>query len=340
MKAVIIEHPGAGTDAWKLVEREAPNPGPGELRVRIEAASINYRDLMVAKGLYGGPAKKGLVVLSDGAGVVDAVGPGATGFQVGDRVMGAYYPAWKSGPYDASSAAVGLGIETDDGVLAEHALLRADAVVRIPDRLSFEEAATLPCAALTAWQALFEGPTPLRPGATVLVQGTGGVSLFAAQLASAMGVRVIATTSSEAKAARLASLGIDDVVVRRDDSPWHDEVLRRTSGEGVDLVVDVGGSATLASSIASTRPGGRIALVGLLDGFGHAIDPLPILFRGVTVHGIHVGSVAMFRDLARALERTSIAPVIDSVVPLSEAPKALAKLARGEHFGKIVVRVR
>lgn len=339
MEAVVITNPGQGVEAWSVVARERPSAGPGEVVVRMRAVSLNYRDLMIALGRYGGPARSGLVVASDGAGVVDEVGAGVTGVRVGDRVMSAYYPTWRSGPYSDRFEDAGLGIGRNDGVLAGFAVLRAEGVVRIPDAISFEAASTIPCAAVTAYQGLFEGSRKLLPGATVLVQGTGGVSIFAAQLAKAAGMRVIATTSNEARSRRLRDLGVTEVIDRSLHPAWETEAQRFTGGEGVDLVLDVGGGATLASSIASTRNGGRIALVGMLGGFAATIDPLPILFRGITVDGIHVGSVETSENTVRAIEAASIAPVIDTIFELGEAPRALAKLAAAAHVGKLVIRV-
>ncbi|WP_053238712.1 zinc-dependent alcohol dehydrogenase family protein [Sandaracinus amylolyticus] len=339
MQAVVIGKPGSGVDAWTRVERARPEPGPGQVLVRMRAASLNYRDLMIARGLYGGPVKEQLVVLSDGAGEIAAVGEGVTTLRVGERVTSAYYPTWRDGPYRAEHESSSLGIGHRDGVLAQHVVLPASGVVKMPASLSFEQAATLPCAAVTAWQALFEGAARLLPGERVLVQGTGGVSLFAAQLALASGAHVIATSSSEAKLDRLAALGVRDRVHTGARPEWHEEVLRITGGEGVDHVLDVGGAATLSRSLQAVRVGGHVAVLGLLGGMGQAIDPLPILFRSVTVEGMHVGSVSMHERLARAVDRLAIQPVVDEVLDLDDAPRALAKLAAGTHFGKIVIRV-
>ena len=339
MQAVVIGSPGAGVDAWRTVERAQPEPGPGQVLVRMRAASLNYRDLMIAKGLYGGPVKEQLVVLADGAGEIAELGAGVTHRRVGERVTTAYYPTWQSGPYRSEHETASLGIGRNDGVLAQYVALPASGVVPMPASLSFEQAATLPCAAVTAWQALFEGASPITPGASVLVQGTGGVSLFAAQLAHASGARVIATSSSEAKLARLRAMGVHDLVHTGTRPEWHEEALRTTGGEGVDLVLDVGGAATLARSLQAVRVGGRVALLGLLGGMGQTIDPLPILFRSVAVEGLHVGSVSMLERLSRAIDRLGVEPVIDDVFELRDASRALAKLAAGTHFGKIVVRV-
>jgi len=339
MKAVVIGKAGGGLDAWKLVDREAPSPAPGQILVRVHAASLNYRDLMIAKGFYGGPIREGIVALSDGAGEVLSVGEGVTRWRVGDRVVGAYYPTWISGAYRADFEAAGLGIGQSDGVLAETALFDASGVVAIPKGLDYVRASTLPCAAVTAWQALFEGRSRVEPGSDVVVQGSGGVSLFAAQLAKAAGARVIATTSRNDKVERLRGLGVDDVIVTTTHPEWQTVVLERTAGRGADLVIDVGGAQTLARSFQAAKVSGRVAVVGLLGGMGDAVDPLPILFRGITVEGVHVGSVEMLERLVRAIEVSKLEPVVDSVFALDEAPRALAKLASGVQFGKIVVRV-
>lgn len=338
MKAVVIRHPGKGKDAWALTEKPDPRPGPGEVIVRMRAASLNYRDLMIARGRYGGPSKEDVVALSDGAGEIVAVGANADRWRVGDRVTSTYFPAWQKGPLREAARARQLGVGSSDGVLAQYAALPASGVVRIPDHLSFEQASTLPCAALTAWNALFE-TTSSQPGETLVVQGTGGVSLFAAQLGLAAGLRVIATSSREAKLARVRALGVADTIDYTAIPEWQDEVLRLTGGAGADHILDVGGGGTLARSLAGVRVGGRISVVGLLTGADLQIDPLPILFRGVRVDGVVVGSVAAHERMNRALERTRLAPVIDEVFSLADAGKALAKLEAAAHFGKIVIAI-
>lgn len=339
MKAVVIRNPGQGVEAWELVERERPSPGTGQVLVRIRAAALNYRDLMIAKGHYGGPLGKDVVALADGAGEVVALGPGVSRWRVGDRVASTYYPAWSAGPMRAEYFDHQLGALSSDGVLAEYAVLSETGIVRIPEHLSFEEASTLPCAAVTAWTALFES-AGARAGSTVLVQGTGGVSIFAAQLALAAGARVIATTSSPAKAERLRALGVKDVIDYRATPEWHEPVRAATNGEGVDHVLDVGGAGTLKRSLEAVRVGGTIGLIGLLAGVGGTIDPLPVLFKGVRLHGIHVGSVASFEEMNRAISVHAIRPVIDDeVFSLDRASVALRKLQDGKHFGKIVVRI-
>lgn len=260
-------------------------------------------------------------------------------WKAGDRVVSTYYPTWASGPFREEYRATHLGAGPNDGVLAELVLFAEDALVRAPAHLGFDEAATLPCAAVTAWTALFESWPHLAPGATVLVQGTGGVSLFAAQLARAAGLRVIATSSSPAKIERLRALGVTDTIDYRQHPDWHEEVLRLTGGEGVDRVIEVGGAGTLPRSLQAVKAGGVVSLIGLLTGLGSQIDPMPILFRAVRVEGVLVGSRQSCVELTTALETHAIRPVIDEVFPLERASDALAKLAAGKHFGKVVIRL-
>ncbi|WP_240488391.1 zinc-dependent alcohol dehydrogenase family protein [Labilithrix luteola] len=307
--------------------------------MRIRATSVNYRDLMVVRGTYAGTLKKDLVALSDGAGEVASVGPGVTRWKVGDRVCLAYFPTWQTGPFETKTHAEALGQSSVDGVLAEYVAIAETGVVRMPEHLSFEEAATLPCAGVTAWHAVAESTNRLVGGQSLLVLGTGGVSIFAAQLGLAAGLRVIATTSSESKAARLRELGVSDVVNYRATPEWQREVLRLTGGEGVDQIIETGGAGTLARSIEAVKASGRISLIGLLTGKDGRIDPLPILLRNIHLEGTIVGSVAMFERMNRALEVRRIKPVIDEVFDFDRASSALAKLESGSHFGKIVIRI-
>lgn len=339
MKAVVIRNQGKGVESWKLVDCAEPRPGPGQVLVRVRAASLNYRDLMSARGLYGTPLKEDLVAVSDGAGDVVALGEGVRRWKVGDRVCGAYYPTWHAGPMRPEYVAAMLGAHANDGMLAQYAVLSESGTVRIPSYLSYEQASTLPCAALTAWNALFERPVQVKPGGSVLVQGTGGVSLFAAQFALAAGLRVIATSSSASKIARLNELGVSDVINYRDTPEWHERALELTNGEGVDQVIEVGGAGTLTQSLQAVRYGGTVSLIGLLTGIGREINPLPVLFRASRLEGVIVGSTHMFETMNRALETFRIAPVIDEVFPLERATEALAKLEAATHFGKIVVRI-
>jgi NADPH:quinone reductase-like Zn-dependent oxidoreductase len=339
MKGYVVGRPQNGRAAWTLTSLPDPTPRAGEVLIRVRATSLNYRDLMVARGQYGGEAKANLIPLSDGAGEVVALGEGASRFQVGDRVVGAYYPAWAFGAMRERDQQSMKGAGAVDGTLAEYVVFPETGVAAIPKYLSYEAASTLPCAAVTAYNALFVSGPRLDPGGTVLVQGTGGVSLFAAQLARAAGLRVIATSSSAKKIARLRELGVTDVVDYRSTPEWQAEVLRLTHGEGVDHVLEVGGAGTLPRSFQAVKRGGTITLIGILAGVGSQIDPLPILFKGIRLQGLSVGSVAMLEALNRTLEASRIEPVIDEVLPFGRAPEALAKLEDGAHFGKMVVRI-
>jgi NADPH:quinone reductase-like Zn-dependent oxidoreductase len=338
MKAYVLGPPENGRAPWKLTSLPDPTPHAGEVLVRVRAASLNYRDLMVARGLYGGTPRVDLVPLSDGAGEIVALGQGAKRFRVGQRVVGAYYPTWLAGPPQASHRQFMKGAGIVDGVLAEYVTFPETGVAPAPSHLSFEAASTLPCAAVTAYNALFVAGPRLDPGATVLVLGTGGVSVVAAQFALAAGLRPIATSSSVKKLERLRSLGVTDVVDYRQTPEWHDEVLRLTGGEGADHIVDVGGAGTLPRSFQAVKIGGTISLIGFLAGAPN-IDPLPILFRRIRVQGLSVGSVAMLEAMNRSIEATRLEPAIDEVFPFARAPEALVKLENGAHFGKLVVRI-
>lgn len=339
MKAIVIANPGKGIDAWRAVTLADPSPAYGQIVVRIRAASLNYRDLMMARGQYGGPLKKDLVPLADGAGEVTSIGPGVTRWNVGDRVCLAYFPTWQAGPFRDGTHGEALGQTSVDGVLAEYVAIAETGVVRMPDHLNFEEAATLPCAALTAWHCLSESSGRLVPGQSLLVLGTGGVSIFAVQLGLAAGLRVLATTSSESKTARLRELGVHEVVNYRATPEWQREILRLTNGEGVDQIIETGGAGTLPRSIQAVKASGRISLIGMLTGFEGRIDPLPILVRNIHLEGTIVGSVAMFERMNRALETHRIKPVVDEVFEFDDASSALARLESGSHFGKLVIRI-
>jgi NADPH:quinone reductase-like Zn-dependent oxidoreductase len=342
MRAIAIHHPSPGPDAWQPIELPDPSPGPGQVVVRVRAASLNYRDLMVVRGQYGGTPKPDLIALSDAAGEIVATGPGAKRWRTGDRVCGAFFPTWLAGPFAAADHPQALGAGQTDGVLAQYITLPETGVVRAPDHLSYEEAAALPCAAVTAWNALFDssrGPAQLPPGASVLVQGTGGVAMFAAQLAHAAGLRVIGTSSSPAKAARLREAGADEVIDYRARPEWQRDVRELTGGEGVDLVIELGGPGTLARSIEAVKPGGRIALIGVLTGTAGAVDPMPLLFKTARIEGVLVGSVHSFTEMNRAIARAGLRPVIDQVFAFDRARDALAHLEAARHVGKIVVRV-
>ena len=339
MKAVVIRNPGQGVEAWKLVDKPSPEAGPGQVLIRVRAASLNYRDLMVVSGLYGDPPKADLIPLADGAGEVVATGPGAHRFRAGDRVVGAYYPTWLGGAMRAEYFAQSGGMGQTDGMLAEYVVLPETGVVRVPSHLSYEQAATLPCAAVTAWNLLMEPAPRWSPGSTVVVLGTGGVSIFAAQLALGAGLRVIATSSSDKKIERLRELGIRDVINYRTTPDWQKEVLRLTNGVGADHVVEVGGAGTLPRSFEAVKIGGVVSLIGLLTGANIEINPLPVLFKSIRLEGLTVGSVPTFENMNRTIEALGLEPVIDEVFPLARASEALRKLESASHFGKIVIRI-
>ncbi len=335
MKAYEL-HPEEGFSALQIVDRPEPSaPGAHDVRVRVRAVSLNYRDIVVARGSKKRP--KRIVPVSDGAGEVVAVGEKVTRVKVGDRVAAAFFPTWLGGAFVEEHHANALGGSLD-GMLAEQVVLAEGAWVKIPPHFSFEQAATLPCAGVTAWHALYEAAT-LRPGDSVLVQGTGGVSIFALQLARATGADVIATSSSADKRARLEQMGATKTIDYREEPKWGEAVRAATGGRGVDLAVEVGGAGTFDQSIKALRYGGTMSLLGILAGTQGPIDTYSIFHKNIRVHGVYVGSVAMFEGLVRALEASKIEPIIDQVFPFTEARAAYEHLASGKHFGKVVIRV-
>lgn len=337
MKAYRLNPPGAAR-AWEPITLPDPSPGPGEVLIRVRAASLNYREIMIAKGTYGIPPKKDCIPVGDGAGEVLAVGVGVTTFAVGDRVAAGLFPTWTKGLFSLSDYGSALGAARD-GTLCERMVLPASGLVAVPAHLSYQEAATLPCAALTAWHAVMESGAHLLPGATVLTLGTGGVSLFAIQLAHAAGCRVIATSSSDDKLARLRELGATHGINYRTSPAWWDDVKRLTDGAGADLVVEVAG-ATINRSLDAVAFGGTVSVIGTVGGN----DAEPFSARGLfakcaRMYGVAVGSIEMFQRMNRAIAAHLIRPVIDSVHDFDRANEALARLESGVHFGKIVIRV-
>ena len=320
----------------KTVELSEPVPGPGEALVQVRACSLNFRDLTVARGGYGRAVKVPLVPLSDGAGEVLAIGPGVTRVKPGDRVAAIFMQRWLDGDVDDLKSASALG-GAIDGMLAERVCLSADGLVRFPDHLAFEEAAALPCAAVTAWNALFRSGR-LRPGESVLIQGTGGVSVFALQFAKMAGARVIATSGSDAKIERLRAMGADETINYKTTPEWDKRVRELTGGAGVDHVVEVGGAGTLPLSIRAVRRAGHIALIGVLSGAGE-IDPRLILLKAIRVQGILVGSREMFEEMNRAIGLSGLRPVVGRVFGFEEAADALRYLESGAHFGKVCIRI-
>lgn len=323
-----------GVDGIALVERRVPEPGPRDVLVRIRAASLNYRDLMVLDGTYPVPAKTGTIPLSDGAGEIVAVGSEVTRFGVGDRVAASYFTRWTGGRLTADIARHQLG-SSHDGMLTTLRALDEDCVVKVPDHLSFEEAATLPCAALTAWSAV-SGGRPVLPGECVLVVGGGGVATFAIQYARLFGTRVIAVTSRSEKAALLRKLGAHDVVVSLNQPDWDRSVVGLTAGKGVDHVVEAVGPPTLACSIRACGADAEIALAGVFVG-SDDFDPAALMGRLVTIRRIAVGSRSAFEAMNRAIALHELRPVIDQVFPFTEARSAYRHFAAMRHTGKVVI---
>ena len=336
MKAWQVPAGCTSLEQLELVERANPSPGARQVLVRVRAASINYRDQFVVTGAYfGGSATTPTVPLSDGAGEVVAVGTDVQRVRVGDRVCATFFLGWNDGPPPGPRPARGVPAE---GMLAEYALLDEQDAVPIPASLSFEEAATLPCAAVTAWHGLVE-VCNVRPGDSVLLIGTGGVSLFALQIARSCGARVVVTSSSDDKIKRALALGASHGVNYRTHPEWHEKVLEITGGAGVTHVVETGGPGTLGKSMQAVAYGGHIALIGVLAGLQGETNPHPIMRKGASMHGIFVGSRAMFERLNVALDVNGLHPVIDRTFAFEDALDAFRYQKSASLFGKVVIRV-
>ena len=326
-----------GIDSLELVEKDSVTPGHGQVLVRVHAASLNYRDLMMVKGFYNPKLKMPRVPCSDGAGEVLAIGEGVTRWKVGDRVCGAFFQSWLDGPPTAAKTKGALGGDLD-GMLANEVVLDEQGLVAIPAHLSYAEAATLPCAALTAWNALFSAANT-QPGDTVLIQGTGGVSIFALQFAKMAGARVLGTSSSDEKLLRARSLGLDAGLNYRETPDWEKWAVEQTGGEGVDLVVEVGGADTLARSLKAVKPGGTVAQIGVLSGQNDGVDIRPVLVKQIRLHGVFVGSRTEFEAMNRAVALAKLKPVVDAEFSFAEAREALRHMESASHFGKIVITI-
>ena len=335
MKAFEIQNK-FGLDSLTLTERPDPKPSYGQVLIKLRSLSLNYRDLMVVKGLYNPKLPLPLIPVSDGVGEVVAVGEGVTRVNIGDRVAGIFFQKWLAGELTAEKAESALG-GAIEGMLAEYVVLHEDGVVRVPEHLTDEEAASLPCAAVTAWNALFTSGG-LKAGDIVLIQGTGGVSIFALQFALLAGARVIATSSSDEKLERVLQLGASDGINYKQTPDWSKKVRELTAGDGVDYVVEVGGAGTLTESLRAVRYGGQISLIGVLTGGSAEINTASILMKNVKVQGIYVGSREMFEAMNSAIALHKLHPVCDRVFPFHEAPKALKYMETGSHFGKICIR--
>jgi NADPH:quinone reductase-like Zn-dependent oxidoreductase len=325
-----------GLENLRLTEAPEPVPGHGQVKLRMLAASINYRDLVVVEGNYGRAIRPPVVPLSDGVGEVVALGPGVSRLKLGDRVCPTFFPDWSCGqPHDSVMQLHRARGAAQNGTLCEALVVDERATVAVPDYLSHEEAATLPCAGVTAWNALTYG-RPTLPGESVLVQGTGGVSVFALQFAAMMGARVIVTSSSDEKLDRARALGAGEVVNYRTTPEWHQEV-RRFLPEGVDRIVEVGGADTVSRSIKCVRMGGVIAMIGVLSGARSAIDLPLVVMRFIRLEGITVGSTEHFEAMVKAMTHARLRPQVGAVLPFDQAPLAFEKIKAGGTFGKICI---
>ena len=336
MQCVVVQDK-FGLENLKLVERPDPEPGPGQLLLKMKAVSLNYRDLLMARGHYNPRQPLPLIPASDGVGEVVAVGSGVTRAAVGDRVCPIFAQGWLAGKATPENLRTTLGGPLD-GTLTELMTVSAEGVVQVPKYLSDAEAATLPCAAVTAWSALITHGG-LKAGETVLTQGSGGVSIFAIQIAKLFGARVIATSSSDTKRKRLEELGADATLNYKDEPKWGKVVRDLSGGAGVDHVVEVGGGNTLGESLRCVRPDGQISVIGVLSGVATDLNILPILMQNIRLQGVLVGHRESFEAMNRAFALSELRPVVDRVFPMAETRAALEHMATGSHFGKIVIAI-
>ncbi|HUE43425.1 MAG TPA: NAD(P)-dependent alcohol dehydrogenase [Candidatus Sulfotelmatobacter sp.] len=337
MKTYILQQNSATLDGLTQIDRPDPQPAPNQVLIRVRATSLNYRDNLVANGAYfGGPMKNDLVPLSDGAGEVVSIGPAVKRFKPGDRVAGTFFQTWFDGAMQYSRPAMG---GSTNGMLSELVVLDEDGVVLLPDGYSFEEGATLPCAAVTAWHALMATRNPVKAGQTVLCLGTGGVSIFALQFAKAAGARVIITSSSDDKLARAKSLGADEGINYNQTPDWEKKTAALTNKRGVDHIIEVGGPGTLAKSYKAVAPEGQIALIGVVAGNKGDTNPLTMMMKGANLQGIYVGTTKMFEDMTRAITQNKIKPVVDRIFPFDQARDAYVHLASASFQGKLVITV-
>src|ERR1700730_1896073 len=332
-----------GGDQLERVELPMLQTAPGMVLIKVHAVSLNYRDLMMVKGFYNPKMALPRIPCSDGAGEVAAIGDGVNRVRVGDRVCGIFMQRWLEGRLTAEKSKAALGGDVD-GMLAECVLLDQDGVVRFPEHVSYEEAATLPCAGLTAWNALHHAGEPAHaalPGETIVIQGTGGVSIFALQFAKLLGARVIGTSSSDEKLSRAVALGLDAGCNYKERPEWSGWVSELTGGQGADRIIEVGGAGTFGQSLRATRVGGMIAQIGVLSGAATS-EPLaltPILHKQLHVQGIYVGSRAMFEQMNAAITEARLRPAIDRVFGFDQVREAFLRMQSASHFGKIVIRV-
>ena len=333
--AIRVGSPASLNTLLPATAEDPGQPGPGQIRVKLAASSLNYHDFAVVSGMI--PAAAGRIPMSDGAGTVEAVGEGVTQYKVGDLVVSTFFPEWIDGapPATAFRGVPGDGI---DGYAVEAVVASELAFTRVPSGYSAAEAATLTCAGLTAWRALFVD-NAVQPGSTVLIQGSGGVSVFALQFAKAAGARVIATSSSDAKLERLKALGADELINYKETPAWGAKVLELTGGAGVDCVVEIGGAGTLDQSMMATRVGGHVALIGVLAGFAGPVQTVLLMAKNLRVQGLTVGSRAQQLAMIAGIEANGIRPVISDHFPLERLADAFRHQAANAHFGKIVVDI-
>lgn len=338
MRALEVSAPW-GLETLKVVDAPDPTPGPGEVLVRMKAVSLNFRDLLMVGGMYsrGSATASGPITpFSDGCGIVEAVGPGVTRVAVGDRVSTLFFQAWTSGRPTLEKLSSSLGFPIP-GAGRELAVFSQEGVSKVPDFLTDQQVATLPCAALTAWRGLFEDAR-LEPGDTVVLQGTGGVSIFGLQFAKAAGYRTIITSSSDEKLERAKALGADHVVNYKTTPDWAKAVRDITDGVGADFIMEVGGAGTMQQSLRAVRIGGHIAVIGVVAGAGEGLNPAVLIGNSAKLQGLSVGSREMFEAMCRAIAQHRIEPVVDKVFPWTDAAAAFASMQGGEHFGKIVLQ--
>ncbi len=335
MKKYVITPAEKGIDALHIQELASRRLAPREVGVRMQAASLNYRDLIIVNS----GVSRELIPLSDGAGVVEEVGEEVVHLKKGDRVLGLFFPLWQSGNIDERKFAAARGGAPTDGMLAHYVTGLEDSFVKFPDHLTCEEASTLPCAGLTAWNALVVRGK-LTAGETIVIQGTGGVGLFALQIAKSIGARVILLSSSDEKLEKAAQMGADELINYKKNPNWEELIREKTFQAGADLILELGGGGTLARSVEAAKIGGRISLVGVLTGFDGQINPINIMRKSLEVNGIYVGSRDMQEQFHRALEANKIHPVIDRVFKFDQVKEAYALMQSARHFGKIVIELK
>jgi len=330
MKVFLVSKGSTGFDGLKPAERERPSPGAGQVLVRTRAASLNFRDLAIVAGKYfRGPLERDTIPLSDGAGEVAAVGAGVTQFKAGDRVVATFT---QGNP----PAALGFPL---DGALAEYQVFQADGLLRIPQHMSCEEAATLPCAGVTVWNALMHGPRVLKAGETVLALGTGGVAIFALQIAKMAGARAIITSSSDAKLEHARALGADHCINYKTTPEWEKKVLELTDGQGAEHVIDTGGVGTLPKSYIAVGAEGVVSVIGVMTRPEGDLSPYPLMTKGAMLRGIFVGGREHFDALMKAVDANKLKPVIDKAFDFDAAPEAFKYLKSAQHFGKVVIKI-